>query len=157
MVTNVRQIHRNLALMLSNHHLRSNIQVCFNSKFLALSTGVRGNRLTFVTLLLLILPSFHMFRVTPKISDKCRRLVPLRDGLQQGKLPVQYCYCRYCWKWMIISWNSWSPGRNDHSCPTIWEDQIFPIIGIEIDNSNLLACIRCQTQNVSSDDCRDVE
>ena len=40
MVRNFRQIHRNLALMLSNHHLRSNILVCFNSKFLGLSTGV---------------------------------------------------------------------------------------------------------------------
>ena len=40
MVKNVRQIHRNVALMLSYHHLRSNIQGCFSLKFLGLSTGV---------------------------------------------------------------------------------------------------------------------
>ena len=40
MVKNFRHIQRNVALLLSNHYLRSNIKVCFSSKFLGLSTGV---------------------------------------------------------------------------------------------------------------------
>ena len=40
MVRNVLQIHRNLALMFSEHHLHFNIQVCFDPNFPDLSTGV---------------------------------------------------------------------------------------------------------------------
>ena len=64
----------NLALMLSYHHLRSNIQVCFSSKFLDLSTGVisiqiEENRFRPFFNLRKFLPSFRLFRVTPEISD----------------------------------------------------------------------------------------
>ena len=42
-------------------------------------------------------------------------------------------------------------------CSFLPEDQIFPIIDIEIEKSNRLAYVRCQNQNVLSDGSHDIE